>query len=244
MAFYGPFPTEKYEYPEMVLSNAAFKLEGDYSNPDRLEELAQRLYNEWKGIALEHFDLEDYGLVVVLEEGSLKGFTRVIAIAGVVYAAITEYGSFREGIDYLLKDGKAAAEAVQGKSPLKDEIDRNTLVKFVADAGVISDLDRILNRVKLGQLSPDEGRVLILNILESYGDVPDTTVAAIEDSLQTMPRAGKQLSIEVESLRDAASKKQSPRKPREPQPVAAHWVVKVSSRNRKEKPTVERKRKK
>ena len=236
-------PNQQLEYPEMVLSNATFKLEGDYSDPDRLEELAQQVYIEWKGIASKHFHLEDYGLVVVLEEGSLKGFTRVMAYAGVVYAAIAGYGSFRSGIDYLAKDGKAAAEAIQSKSPLKDEIDRNTLVKFTADAGVISQVDRIINRVKLAQLSPDEGRVLILNILEAYGDVPKETFADIEDSLRTMPRAGEQLSIEVESLQDAASKKQTPRKPREPQPAAAHWVVEVSSRSRKEKPTVERKRK-
>src|SRR5690606_20767277 len=117
MSYYFPLSTEKHEYPEMVLSNAAFRLEGDYSDPDRLEELARRLYNEWKGIAVEHFELEDYGLVVVLEEGSLKGFTQVIAVVGVVYAAIAGYGSFRSGIDYLNKDGKAAAEAIQTKSP-------------------------------------------------------------------------------------------------------------------------------
>lgn len=237
-------PNQKLEYPEMVLSSASFKLEGDYSDPVYLEELAQRLYTEWKGIAAEHFDLEDYGLVVILEEGSLKGSTAIRTFAKYVYIALAAYGSFRAGIDYLNKDGKAAAEAIQTKSPLKDEIDRNTLVRFAADAGVITQVDRILNRVKLGQLSPDEGRVLILNILETYGDVPSKTVADIEDSLRTMPRAGEQLSIEVESLRDAASKKQTPRKPREPKPVAAHWVVEVSSRSRKERPTVERKRKK
>lgn len=228
----------------MVLSNAAFKLGGDYSDPDRLEELAQRLYTEWKGLAAEHFNLDDYGLIVVLEEGSLKGFTRVVAAAGVVYGIVAGYGSFRSGIEYLEKDGRAAAEAIRVKAPLKDEIDRNTLVKFIADSGVITQVNRILQRVKLGQLSPDEGRVLILNILETYGDVPPGTVNDIEDSLRTMPKAGTQLSIDVESLRDAASKKQTPRKPREPQPVGAHWWVEVSSRNRKEKPTVERKRKK
>ncbi|MBS1943387.1 MAG: hypothetical protein JST38_21195 [Bacteroidetes bacterium] len=237
-------PDQKLEYPEMVLSNASFRLEGDYSDPDRLEALARKLYNEWKGIVVEHYDLEDYGLVVVLEEGSLKGLTRLVAAAGVVYGFIAGYGSFRSGIDYMVQDGKAAAEAIRSKSPLKDEIERNMLVKFAADAGVITQVDRILNRVKLGQLSPDEGRVLILNILETYGDVPSKTVADIEDSLRTMPRAGEQLSIEVESLRDAASKKQTPRKPRVPQPAEAHWVIEVSSRSRKEKPTVERKRKK
>lgn len=237
-------PTQKLEYPEMVLSSASFKLEGDYADPDRLEDLAQRLYNEWKGIAVEHFDLEDYGLVVVLEEGSLKGFTRVVAYATYVYAAIAAYGSFRSGIDYLRNDGKAAAEAIRTKPPLKDEIEHNELVRFTADAGVISEVDSILKRVKLGKLSPREGRVLIMDILETYGDVPSSTVAAIEDTLQTMPRAGEQMSIEVDSIGEAASKKQTPRKPRQPQPVGAHWVVEVSSRSRKEKPTVERKRKK
>lgn len=244
MTYYYPLSTEKYKYPEMVLSNAAFKLDGDYSDPDRLEELAQRLYNEWKGIADEHFDIEEYGLVVVLEEGSLKGFTRVVTYATYVYAAIAAYGSFRSGLDYLRNDGKAAAEAIRTKSPLKEEIDRNALVRFTADAGVISEVDSILKSVKLGKLSPREGRVLIMDILETYGEVPRSTVAAINDTLQTMPRAGEQLSIEVESIGKAASKKPTQRKPPLPSPAGAHWVVEVSSRSRKEKPTVERKRKK
>lgn len=237
-------PTQKLEFPEMVLSRASFKLEGDYSDPQRLEELAQKLYNEWKGLAFEHFDLEDFGLVVVLEEGSLKGTTLIKAFSKYVYIALAAYASFRAGIDYLHKDGNAAAEAIQSKSPLKDEIDKNLLVRFTADAGVISQVDRILVRVKLGQLSPQEGRVLIMDVLETYGDVPRHTVAAIEDTLQTMPRAGEQLSIEVDSIGKAANKKQAPRKPPEPKPVGAHWVVEVSSRSRKEEPTTQRKRKK
>lgn len=232
----------KPEYPKMVLSHASFRLEGDYSDPQQLEDLARRLFHEWQGVAVEHITLEDYGLSIILEEGSLEGHTRVLAYAGIVYAAIAGYGSFRSGIDYLIKDGMTAANAIRSKAPLKDEIERSAKVKFTADAGVLSDVEGILKRVRLGQLDPHEGRVLIVDLLESYGEIPDETVTEIDSSLKDMPKAGKQLSIEVESVPRAASRKSNPRKQREPKPSGAHWMVEVSTRSRKEKPTIERKR--
>ena len=49
---------------------------------------------------------------VRLEEGSLKV---TIAILGALYIGIGQYGSFRSGIDYMIKDAKSLKELVTSK---------------------------------------------------------------------------------------------------------------------------------
>lgn len=49
---------------------------------------------------------------VILEEGSLRA--RLIVL-GVLYIGIGQYGSFRSGIDYMIKDSKSLKELVTSK---------------------------------------------------------------------------------------------------------------------------------
>lgn len=50
--------------------------------------------------AKEHFGFE-VDIEILVEEGSIKGWLKVV---GILYAGVAAYGSFRSGIDYLVKD--------------------------------------------------------------------------------------------------------------------------------------------
>lgn len=52
---------------------------------------------------------QDTEVLVGIEDGSLKV---KLAIAGAIYIGIGQYGSFRSGIDYLIKDAKSLKEIV------------------------------------------------------------------------------------------------------------------------------------
>lgn len=51
-------------------------------------------------------------VLVELEEGSLKA---TLIVAGAIYIGIGQYGSFRSGIDYLIKDAKSLRELVTSR---------------------------------------------------------------------------------------------------------------------------------
>lgn len=55
---------------------------------------------------------QETDVYVQLEDGSLKV---TLAIVGALYIAIGQYGSFRSGVDYLIKDSKAIKELVQSE---------------------------------------------------------------------------------------------------------------------------------
>ena len=52
---------------------------------------------------------EDLEIIVRVHEGSLKVY---LAVIGSIYLAIGQYGSFRSGCDYLIKDAKTFKELV------------------------------------------------------------------------------------------------------------------------------------
>ena len=66
-----------------------------------------------KGIVSKYSNLvyrQETNVYVKLEDGSLKS---TIIITGAIYAAISSYGSFRSGVDYLIKDSNSIKELVR-----------------------------------------------------------------------------------------------------------------------------------
>jgi len=91
-------------------------------------------------------------ILVRLEEGSLKVS---LAILGALYIGIGQYGSFRSGIDYMIKDAKSLKELVT-----------NELVKNGLNEADIIESKRI-------HCDPDKIRRVLLSIerYESYKNI-------------------------------------------------------------------------
>lgn len=121
---------------------------------------------------------QETDVYVRLEDGSLKV---TLAIVGALYIAIGQYGSFRSGVDYLIKDAKAIKELVQS------EVVRNGLSdsRIVDSKRMHCDPDRIrrvllaIDRLESKQGLPNEEffkevskiRVSVQNICRSIDDL-------------------------------------------------------------------------
>lgn len=90
--------------------------------------------------AAEHFKSE-VALQLRVEEGSLKGW---ITVVGAMYAGICAYGSFREGIDYLVKDGKEFSDYVIKRTISDVVAPAGSLVRAERRSGVPGQISRLL----------------------------------------------------------------------------------------------------
>jgi hypothetical protein len=98
-----------------------------------------------KGLISKYANLifnQNIEIYIKLEEGSLKV---TLAVIGMIYIGIAQYGSFRSGIDYMIKDAKLLKELVT------TEIIKNGMneADIIADKRTYSDPDKI-RRVLLG----------------------------------------------------------------------------------------------
>jgi hypothetical protein len=88
-----------------LIAGVEFHFDIDFSELD-----LQETENYLKSIVSKYSDLiydQRTEVHVKLEDGSLKV---KLAIVGAIYIAIGQYGSFRSGIDYLIKDAKSIKE--------------------------------------------------------------------------------------------------------------------------------------
>lgn len=177
-----------------LIAGIKFHFDLDFNELD-LEETERYL----KGVVSKFSDpayRQDTDVYVRLEDGSLK--VR-LAIVGAIYIAIGQYGSFRSGVDYLIKDAKAVKELVQS------EIVRNGLSesKIIGSKRMHCDPDRIrrvllaIDRLESKQSLRREDflkevgriRASVLNICRSISEA-DAGLFASEISEQYWPRDG------------------------------------------------------
>lgn len=231
------------DFPDLELSRAQFYFEGDFSDPDALEKLARETFHSWRLLVYQHFEGQDVGVALHMEEGSLKGKALVLATILALYEGIANYPSFKEGLSEMVKDGRNASEGFFKKEPLVQIANESPVKRMTYDAGTLEELQGIFERVKLAQLTPTEGVTLAIALLEKYGEVSETQRNEIETSLVEMPKYGKQTEIPVDST-GKRKPRQSP-KPRKETPAPTqetHWVIDIRARDRRSKPEVKRRK--
>ncbi|MFA0812154.1 hypothetical protein [Microbulbifer epialgicus] len=92
-----------------------------------------------KGIYEQSLQFEAF-----VEDGSLKVW---LTYAGIIYAGVSAYGSFRSGIDHLIKDARAVSEMVL--EDLKDSgVPEPKIINFQRRLGVPGQIKRTLSEVK------------------------------------------------------------------------------------------------
>ncbi|MCO4244614.1 hypothetical protein ACFOW3_23530 [Acidovorax facilis] len=106
--------------------------------------------------ASEHFKNEVL-IDLRVEEGSLKGW---ITVAGALYAGICAYGSFREGIDYLVKDGKEFSDFVIKRTLSDAAPPAGALVRAERRLGVPGQISRLLPLVEKAEAEFQAGNAV------------------------------------------------------------------------------------
>lgn len=230
-------------FPDIEVSRAKFYFEGDFSNPDALEELAQKTFQEWRLLVYERFEDQEIGVALYMEEGSLKGKALALATLAVLYEGIYNYPSFKEGVQELVNDGRWASEQLFTKEPLLKIAKASETKRVSYDAGTLEELQSIFERVKLVQLSPEEGVTLAIALLEKYGELTDEQRRGVESSVYEMPKYGKQTAIPVEPTVERKPKSSSKSRKETPSPTQkTHWAIDIRARDRRSKPEVKRRK--
>lgn len=122
-----------------------------------LERIKQHL-TEFANSRGKFFVYPEVEVSVEFRDGSLKSY---ITIAGVIYIAIGQYGSFRGGVDYLYTDIKRLADSLVSESLFVTKSKHDSIVRTEARTGVIGSLKLLVDDINeleslMGQISVEE----------------------------------------------------------------------------------------
>jgi hypothetical protein len=87
---------------------------------------------------------QELEFAVYVEDGSLKIW---LAAAGMLYAGIAGYGSFRSGIDYLVKDAREVSERLF-EDVKQAGVSQDQVVNFQRRLGVPGQIKRVLRDIR------------------------------------------------------------------------------------------------
>ncbi|MFC1876628.1 hypothetical protein ACFL2E_05065 [Thermodesulfobacteriota bacterium] len=87
---------------------------------------------------------QDTRIYIRYESGSWKTW---VTVAGAIYIGIGQYGSFRSGIDYLLKDSKRFSNAVIENFVEKEKIDESLIYRTERRLGIPGKIQRLFKRI-------------------------------------------------------------------------------------------------
>ena len=114
-------------------------------SPEKLAQLQEAL-DLFVAARGRFFLYEDVNTSVKLKEGSLKVYG---TIAGSLYLAISNYGGFREGVDYLAQDTKRLAECIASESLFLSQSRHQNTLRVEARTGVVGTLKVIIDKIEI-----------------------------------------------------------------------------------------------
>ncbi|OEA15795.1 hypothetical protein BBM55_15300 [Vibrio parahaemolyticus] len=150
--------------------------------PDGLsKEKIQIFLDEKVGLWAEEKFKTSVQVVVEVEDGSIK--VKIGIGAAALYAFVANYGSFRTGIDYLVKDARTFSEYVIEQTKSEEQIPDNAISRTEKRLGVpgkiqryLKDIDK-LNSLDLSHVEREEKledlKEEFLNIMELLEDNSD-----------------------------------------------------------------------
>lgn len=139
-----------------ILCQAYVHIEADHLSDEERADL-QRHIALFVGTRGRFFLYESVTTDVEFKEGSLKIYG---TIAGALYIAISQYGSFRSGVDYLATDAKRLAECIAAESLFLTKSRHDSTIRVEARVGVVGSLKTSID--KLERISYELGSASVL----------------------------------------------------------------------------------
>jgi hypothetical protein len=208
------------------------------------EDYSTKLFDEWEAYVGNNLELQDYSLVLEVEEGSIKAKGKIIATLGVIYFGIGQYGSFISGLQTIQSQIQSVGDYLgeRAGSPFESSSAKPRLRKRGES---LARLHNLFVKVQRGDITIDmammETEVIFGSELE---DVPEF-LNDLKDSLERTPLLPKQMPLPLvdsdgEDLMQESNtqKKPTPRKPRPPAPILDQYRVEVWRENKQSKRNV------
>lgn len=186
-----------------------------------LEQRSSSLFDSWESFVESSLSIPDYSLFLQIEEGSIKGVTRIGAFLSVVYFGIGTYGSFVSGLK-TINDQLSATREYLVKNAGNVFACPDSRVSTRKRGGSLASLQRLFVKVQTGDLTPDEAFAQAKTLLgEEFVTLPGFQ-RDLENSLRNCSRFPRQLALPLGELGEddlhEFDKPNRPVQPRRPQP--------------------------
>jgi len=219
------------------IAHAYFYFDTPAPREDDLIAYARRIFYEMDAAVEKYLPFDDYSLYLAVEEGSLKGSSKVAVLAGTLYFGIGQYGGFIQGVETIARQGRAVARAVVGAASGDEMVQHLSKGNTRVDAGAVSHLERLFVKVRDREISPEEATRRALEVLDpTSAELPPEAqreIAAALESIRLNPeQLHLNLGIEEESVPPSGP---TPRRKR-PVPAAQHLLVVIEREEKRSQP--------
>lgn len=229
----------------LSIGEAHFHIDVAHLGEVALEQFARTLFHgfEEKSGALP---LEDFGLSLEIEAGSIRGKGRILTTLAVLYIGIGEYGDFVQGVREIANVSRSVVSSLVSDAPKKLERP-NTLTWNRSNAARLGGLERLFLAVKAGVLQPDEATQKAIELLSEDDQLPQGFAVDIEASLCRIVKDPQQLDwvlpdddAEVDTkLAGPTTSSKAPRtRSLDPQAPTRKLRVEIRKSSKREKPTL------
>lgn len=204
---------------------------------DDLVEYARRIFNEMDAAAEELLPFDDYSLYLAVEEGSLKGSSKVAVLATTLYFGIAQYGAFIQGLETIANQGRAVARAVATAASGDEMVQHVEKRHNRVDAGAVSRLERLFGKVRDREIGPEEATRQALEILDPTGEeLPRDAQQEIASAFTSTKLNPEQLHLDLGiEEQSAPSSAPAPRRRRQ-MPATQHLLVVIEREEKSGKP--------
>lgn len=146
---------------------------------------------------------------VEFKDGSLKVYA---GIAGAIYIAIGQYGSFRSGVDYLAQDTKRLAEVIISETLFLSRSKHANTIRVESRPGVVGSLKSLLDKIQSTRENiTNVSLAVTINKLDEIEDEIDRLLGNLKDEKDV-----KYVASEVHDYFKELFPKKPPSKPGEP----------------------------
>lgn len=196
-----------------------------------LKRLSTSLFDSWEEYVDTALTLKDYSLLLQVEEGSVRGMTKIGAALGVFYMAIGNYGDFVSGV-------KTIGEQVEATSVFLSDHAKTVFSCSESNAttrrrgGDLRSLQNLFGKVQRGEISPEEATAKAEALLGAEADSEPGFLQDLESAFWKCPRHHQQQPFQfAEDMENLDSAPQDtppkPRTPRSPQILVSSQQLRI-----------------
>ncbi|MFM2075191.1 MAG: hypothetical protein RJB34_1496 [Pseudomonadota bacterium] len=183
-----------------------------------LESLSNSLFDEWEHYVGQALSLSDYSLFLQVDEGSINGWGKIKAGAGVFVVGISAYGGFFSGLEIIGKQLLASRNflAEHALTTFSCPLTKATTRK---SGGSPAYLQRLFARVQRGELTADEATLLAQNHFAEGANEAPGLIEMLTEAFKECPKFPIQFSLALEELGEISIPQYAPQNsPSPPKP--------------------------
>jgi hypothetical protein len=205
----------------------------------QFEEYSTQLFDVWEVRVSESLAREDDSLALEVDEGSIKGHSKIAAALTVVYFGIGNYGDFVSGLQTIGNQVSAARDFLSQRAASFFE-SRDHATKARKHTGTLGKLQRLFDKVQRREITA-EGAMREAEMLlgEEASSAPDF-MRELRESLANAPLFPQQIPLvldaplpEALSLDRDIDRQPRPSRPKRPVPPLHQLRVEVWRESKK-----------